>query len=46
MSLAGGEVPVREGSFDEDDIQTRVRHIVEAVNVTNDGFVYSTGAGN
>lgn len=43
MSLAGGEVPVREGSFDEDDIQTRVRHIVEAVNVTNDGFVYSTG---
>jgi hypothetical protein len=46
MSLAGGEVPVREGSFDEDDIQTRVRHVVEAVNVTNDGFVYSTGAGD
>jgi hypothetical protein len=46
MSLAGGEVPVREGSFDEDDIQTRVRHIVEAINVTNDGFVYSTGAGS
>lgn len=46
MSLAGGEVPVREGSFDEDDIQTRVRHIVEAVNVTNDGFVVSTGAGS
>jgi len=46
MSLAGGEVPVREGSFEEDDIQTRVRHVVEAVNVTNDGFVYSTGAGS
>lgn len=45
MSLAGGEVPVREGSFDEDDIQTRVRHVVEAVNVANDGFVYSTSAG-
>jgi len=45
MSLAGGEVPVREGSFDEDDIQTRVRHVVEAVNVTNDGFVYSTAQG-
>jgi hypothetical protein len=45
MSLAGGEVPVREGAFDEDDIQTRVRHVVEAVNVTNDGFVYSTSAG-
>jgi hypothetical protein len=46
MSLAGGEVPVREGSFDEDDVQTRVRHIVDAVNVTNDGFVVSTGAGS
>lgn len=46
MSLSGGEVPVREGAFDEDDIQTRVRHVVEAVNVTNDGFVYSTSAGS
>ena len=45
FALSGGDVPVRQGSFDEDDIQTRVRHIVEAVNVTNDGFVYSTGAG-
>jgi hypothetical protein len=45
MSLAGGEVPVREGSFDEDDIQTRVRHLVEAGTMNSDGFVYSTGAG-
>jgi hypothetical protein len=44
MSLAGGEVPVREGSFDEDDIQTRVRHLVEAGTMNSDGFVYSTGA--
>ena len=46
MSLAGGEVPVREGSFDEDDIQTRVRHLVEAGTNNTDGFVYSTGAGS
>jgi hypothetical protein len=46
MSLAGGEVPVREGSFDEDDIQTRVRHLVEAGTMNSDGFVYSTGAGS
>lgn len=44
MALAGGEVPVREGSFDEDDIQTRVRHLVEAGTMNSDGFVYSTGA--
>lgn len=45
MSLAGGEVPVREGSFDEDDIQTRVRHLVEAGTMNTDGFVFSTGEG-
>lgn len=45
FSLAGGEVPVREGSFDEDDIQTRVRHVVDAVAVDLTGSVYSTGAG-
>jgi hypothetical protein len=44
MSFAGGEVPVREGSFDEDDIQTRVRHVVEAVAVDLTGSVFSTGA--
>jgi hypothetical protein len=45
FSLAGGEVPVREGSFDEDDIQTRVRHVVDAVAVDLTGSVYSTGEG-
>lgn len=46
FSLAGGDVPVRMGSFDEDDIQTRVRHLVEAGTMNSDGFVYSTGAGS
>ena len=45
FSLAGGEVPVRDGSFDEDDVQTRVRHVVQAYNITQDGLRYSTGAG-
>lgn len=46
FTLAGGEVPVRDGSFDEDDVQTRVRHVVEAYNITQDGLRYSTGAGS
>lgn len=41
--LSGGPVPVREGSFDEDDIQTRVRHVVDAVAVDLSGAVYSDG---
>lgn len=44
FSLAGGDVPVREGSFDEDDIQTRVRHVVDAVAVDLSGAVYSDGS--
>lgn len=43
FSLAGGEVPVRDGSFDEDDIQTRIRHVVDAFVITNDGLRYSEG---
>jgi hypothetical protein len=46
FTLAGGEVPVRDGSFDEDDVQTRVRHVVQAFNITQDGLRYSTGAGS
>jgi len=46
FTLAGGEVPVRDGSFDEDDVQTRVRHVVQAYNITQDGLRYSTGAGS
>jgi hypothetical protein len=44
--LSGGAVPFREGSFEEDDIQTRVRHVVDAVAVDLSGSVYSTGAGS
>lgn len=43
FTLAGGEVPVRDGSFDEDDIQTRIRHVVDAFVVTKDGLRYSEG---
>ena len=46
FSLAGGEVPVRDGSFDEDDVQTRVRHVVQAYNITKDGLRYSDGSGS
>ena len=46
FSLGGGEIPVRDGSFDEDDVQTRVRHVVEAYNITKDGLRYSDGSGS
>lgn len=45
FSLSGGAIPFREGSFDEDDIQTRVRHVVDAVPLELAGCVFSTGAG-
>jgi hypothetical protein len=43
FSLAGGDVPVRDGSFDEDDVQTRIRHVVDAFVITRDGLRYSDG---
>jgi hypothetical protein len=43
FSLSGGAIPFREGSFDEDDIQTRVRHVVDAVPLELAGSVYSNG---
>ena len=46
FTLAGGEIPVRDGSFDEDDIQTRIRHVVDAFVVTKDGLRYSEGTDN
>jgi len=46
FTLAGGEIPVRDGSFDEDDVQTRIRHVVDAFSITKDGLRYSTGAGS
>ena len=44
FTLAGGDVPVRDGSFDEDDIQTRIRHVVDAFVITKDGLRYSDGS--
>ncbi len=46
FALAGGELPVRDGSFDEDDVQTRIRHVVQAFNITQDGLRYSDGSGS
>jgi len=46
FTLAGGEVPVRDGSFNEDDVQTRIRHVVQAYNITKDGLRYSEGSGS
>jgi len=46
FSLGGGEVPFREGSFEEDDVQTRIRHIVQAIPMFKDGLRVSTGAGS
>lgn len=43
FALSGGAVPAREGSFDEDDIQTRVRHVVQAAAVDLTGALYSDG---
>ena len=45
FTLTGGAVPAREGSFEEDDIQTRVRHVVEATPLELAGSVFSTSAG-
>lgn len=42
--LGGGDVPFREGSFDEDDVQTRARHVVGAAPVELAGAVYSDPA--
>ena len=42
--LSGGAVPFREGSFEEDDIQTRIRHVVDSVAVDLSGSVYSDGS--
>ena len=46
FSLAGGDVPVRDGSFDEDDVQTRIRHVVDAFVITKDGLRHSDGSGS
>lgn len=44
--VGGGGVPERQGSFDVDDIQTRVRHVVEAAPLELAGAVWSNGTGS
>ena len=41
--LGGGSVPVREGSFDVDDVETRGRHVVEATALELAGVIESDG---
>lgn len=43
--LGGGIVPAREGSFDEDDVQTKAKHVVDAHALTPAIVVASSGAG-
>ena len=46
FSISGGAVPAREGSFEVDDVQTRVRHVVDAAAISLEGAVWSNGTGS
>jgi len=43
--IGGGEVPARNGSFREDDVETRARHVVQATLFEAAGIVESDGSG-
>lgn len=43
--LGGGDVPARDGSFDNDDFEMRIRHIATGGFLVPTGTVASTGAG-
>lgn len=43
--LGGGDVPFTEGSFDNDDAEVRIRHIVGSAFVNADGTLASNGTG-
>lgn len=45
LYLGGGAVPAREGSFDNDDFEMRVRHIATGGFIVPAGTIASTGAG-
>jgi hypothetical protein len=45
LLLSGGEVPVRAGSFDNDDFQMRIRHLATGGFLVPAGTFASTGAG-
>lgn len=45
FTLAGGAVPAREGAFEDDSIETRGRHLVEATALTPSIVIASNGSG-
>lgn len=46
LYLGGGQVPAREGSFDNDDWEMRIRHIATGGFIVPAGTLASTGAGS
>lgn len=46
LYLGGGQVPAREGSFDNDDWEMRIRHIATGGFIVPAGTIASTGAGS
>jgi len=44
--LGGGDVPARDGSFDNDDFEMRIRHIATGAFIVPTGTIASTGAGS
>jgi hypothetical protein len=44
--LGGGDVPARDGSFDNDDFEMRIRHIATGGFIVPTGTIASTGAGS
>jgi hypothetical protein len=46
LYLGGGEVPAREGSFDNDDWEMRIRHMATGGFIVPAGTIASTGAGS
>lgn len=46
LYLGGGAVPAREGSFDNDDFEMRIRHIATGGFLFPQGTIASTGAGS
>lgn len=43
--VGGGDVPFTEGSFDNDDAEVRIRHIVGSAFINADGTIASNGTG-
>jgi len=46
LFIGGGDVPTRNGSFDNDDWEMRIRHIATGGFIVPAGTVVSTGAGS